>query len=490
MSAAATRAAGEDEIRGHVRELPIDAVNLSPENHEVYQGFSWDNDDDRKLYYLVEKAGRIREPLVLSTDGYLVSGHRRMAVARLRGMTTVPVLVDASIRRADYTADQWKALLVEHNSHREPSLDEVMREQIVAKSADQAHAEHVQARAAVEAEREGLHPRLTVTEGRTRNALSDEKADLIDAILAIVRDRQDELPMSERRVHYLIATGARRVLRNTNQKRWEKMRRWKNGRLEASEFYGLDKWSSKDLSSVLTRLRCDGRVAWDAIIDETRPSDQIQTNDSVGGFLERELKWLFCGYRRTLLQSQRDHYEVFVEKLGLRHIVREVCDRYAIRCNVGKGYSSIDVAYRIAERYRQSAKERLVVFILTDFDPPGLEIGQALGQALHRDHGIDDKSLVCVRVGINRDQAEALNLPRNCEPKDVPKSAKFIREHGRVVYELDAAEPSYLQEILDGAIRARIDIDLFNAELAKEREEAVFLDQSRQRALAALGGVI
>lgn len=486
-----TKATGGAQVAtlGHVRELPIDAVKLSAENNRVYQGFSWDNEDDRRLYFDVEQAGRIREPLILTPDYDLVSGHRRIAVAELRGMATVPVLVDHEIRRMDYTSDEWTALLVQHNSHRDKDVGEILNERIALRTSEDAHAEHVKARSALAAE-QNAQPSMAVTQGRDRGVLSDEKSDMIEAILRVLEENGADLPLSVRRVHYLIATGVTRVLRNTNKNRWPKMRRRKNGRPEASEFYGLDKWSAKDLSGVLTRLRCDGRVPWDSIIDETRPSDQLDTMDNVGDFLSRELKWFLRNYRRNCMQSQRDHYEVFVEKLGLRHVISEVCDRYAIRCSIGKGYSSSDLAYRMAARYRQSAKDRLIVFILTDFDPPGLEIAAALVHALYRDHGIDERSLVCVRVGIDKEQAEALGLPQNNEPKDVPKSATFIEEHGRVIYELDAAKPDYLRQILDEAIRARIDVDLFNAEIAKEQEDSVFLDAARQRAMAAMEGVL
>ena len=90
------------------------------------------------------------------------------------------------------------------------------------------------------------------------------------------------------------------------------------------------------------------------------------------------------------------------------------------------------------------------------------------------------------RHGLTRDQAETLKLPTNNEPKDRPRNRKYVREHGNVIWELDAASEDYLRAILDDAIRSKLDLELFNAEQDREAEEAVYLDSMRQRTMAAL----
>ena len=297
-----------------------------------------------------------------------------------------------------------------------------------------------------------------------------------------------ELPISVRRCHYLIATCGRKILRNRNPKRWPKMRHRhpQTGAIVADQYYGLDHWSAADLSSVLTRLRSDRTVPWDSIIDETRQSERAGTWDDADEFISHELKWMFRGYRRNYLQSQPFHFEVLLEKLGLRHVLKPICDRYSIQLTVGKGYSSSDVAYRMAERFRQSGKDKLILFVLSDHDPDGLLLGESIGHNLLRDQRIPAGQLVSIRVGLTRDQAETLKLPTNNEPKDRPRNRKYVREHGNVIWELDAASEDYLRAILDDAIRSKLDLELFNAEQDREAEEAVYLDSMRQRTMAAL----
>ncbi len=468
--------------RHRVCELPVEEIKRSPENDEIYSGFSWDDNDDRNLYGRILKDGRINEPLHLSFDRYLMSGHRRYAVAILLKMKTVPVIVHDDIERPDFTSAEWMDKLLSYNCHRKKTLSEEAREAVVEKSAETAHRELVAARLARDCEvRIGS---MGLSDCNARSKLSVEKSEMVAAILETLEAHKEELPIGVRRAHYLLGTRENKVLKNTNPKRWEKMRQYSdNGTIIRDEFYRLDHWSFSDLSSVVTRMRSDGQIPWDWFTDETRPSDCAHTWDGPQEYIQWELDNLFGIYRRNLLKSQPYHYEVLVEKLGLRHILKPTCDRYAMQLTIGRGYSSADVAYRMAVRFRRSGKEKLILLVMTDHDPDGLLLAETVGNNLLRDHHLPRKQLVSVRVGLTREQAEEIELPTNNEPKDVPRSKNYIAEHGRVIWELDAASPEYLRRILDEAIRSKIDVDLFNKELETEIDEAGFLDAYRQQAI-------
>ena len=470
-----------------VCELAVSAIKRSPENDHIYSRISWDNHDDRELYDQIVLADRILEPLILSGDGFLLSGHRRLACAVALGWQTVPTITEHSVLRSDYTSSDWMRKLLSYNSHRNKSLSEIAREAVVQKSAENAYLALVESRLARDAEIEiGEMP---LADCRARKKLSGEKSEMIKAILEIMEQHAADRPFGIRRLHYLTATREDKVLKNTNPKRWAKMRHRKNGKLEGDEYYRLDHWSSADLSSVVTRMRSDKLVPWDWFIDETRPSDLAMMWDGASEYIGWELERLFGCYRRNLLKSQPYHFEVLLEKLGLRHILKPVCDRYGMQLTIGRGYSSSDVAYRMAERFRRSGKERLVLLVMSDHDPDGLCLGDSVGNNLLRDQHLRRDRLVSVRVGLTPEQARELNLPTNNEPKDVPRSKKYIEQHGRVIWELDAASPDFLRSILDEAIRSRIDVDLFNQELRAEKEEARFIDAYKQQALHLLSQI-
>jgi hypothetical protein len=57
------------------------------------------------------------------------------------------------------------------------------------------------------------------------------------------------------------------------------------------------------------------------------------------------------------------------------------------------------------------------------------------------------------------------------------------------VYELEALDPEDMLNDLDQVIRSVLDLSLFNREVEREREEAVYLETCRTRAAEALRGL-
>jgi len=62
-----------------------------------------------------------------------------------------------------------------------------------------------------------------------------------------------------------------------------------------------------------------------------------------------------------------------------------------------------------------------------------------------------------------------------------------VDRFGEHVFELEAIPPATLQRYLEEAIDAVIDVDLFNAEVDREKQDAAYLQGIRRRAHAMLG---
>ena len=73
-----------------VEQVPTSSVKPSPENDDIYNGVNDDRSDTLDLVKSVAEHG-IKEPLVLTQDGYLLSGHRRLHAALKNHLETVPV---------------------------------------------------------------------------------------------------------------------------------------------------------------------------------------------------------------------------------------------------------------------------------------------------------------------------------------------------------------------------------------------------------------
>src|SRR5262249_23637112 len=83
----------------HERLLSIYAISSSPEDRLLYKPVT---PDDRATIEMADsiQLNGILEPLVVSEDHYIISGHRRHVAARIAGLREVPCRV-LEIRRGD-----------------------------------------------------------------------------------------------------------------------------------------------------------------------------------------------------------------------------------------------------------------------------------------------------------------------------------------------------------------------------------------------------
>ena len=449
-----------------VHEVPIDQIRPSPENDRLYRPVDEDDGDIRALAESIAQYG-VREPLVVSADGWILSGHRRHAAAKLAGLTHVPCRREA-IRRLD-DLDGFVHLLREYNRQRVKSFDELVREEVVSLNPDDTYAELLKHRqeksdmsdfcglAAVEA---GVR--------RARKQISDAKRPFLDAALRVIEDRRDFWPLSDRQVHYGLLNDP--PLRHA---------------AKPGSRYRNDRASYQDLTNLLTRARLAGRVPWDAIADETRPITRWLTDRNVHEFFRRELPSLLTGYWRDYQQSQPNHIEILGEKLTVASILRPVAEEYAIPLTIGRGYCSLQPRREIAERFRKSGRQRLILLLVTDFDPDGENIAQSFVRSLRDDFallGVD-----AVKVALTAEQVRELELPPVMKAKaGSSQFKKFTGQHGHDVFELEALPPEELQRLLRQAIEQVMDRRAFEREKGQERLESRQIQATREQVLAAL----
>jgi hypothetical protein len=156
-------------------------------------------------------------------------------------------------------------------------------------------------------------------------------------------------------------------------------------------------------------MRLDGSIPWSAFDDGTRPLTEFPAFDNVREFIQQEMSNLFDGYWRNLLQTQPNHVEVVCEKNTIYHMVLRVTEKYQIPTSSGRGFNSIDPWHDLFERYQKSGKERLIVIVLSDYDPEGEMIPQVGGRTLRDDFGVTN--LTIIKAGVTREQIEKYNLP-------------------------------------------------------------------------------
>ena len=448
---------------GHDRFLvSVKKIKPSPENDKLYKPVNMNDPQTIALADSIREFG-VKEPIVITLDGFILSGHRRFAAAKLAGLKQVPVRYE-NISRSD---PPFVRLLREYNRQREKTLDERLRDEIVSVNADDAYASLVEYRKQAS---EISAETVTLGKCKDRATITAAKQPMLDAILLILEERREFWPISDRTIHYALLNI--KPLRHASK---------------PDSVYENTLKCYKDCCDLLTRARLCGLVPMEAISDETRPVTTWSTNATAVEFLRKEIDTFAKNYWRDLLQSQPNHIEILVEKNTVEPIVSSIAYKNTIPITSGRGYCSIPPRQEMLQRFRKSGKERMVLIVVSDFDPEGESICESFARSMRDDFGVD---ISCVKAALTYQQTQELELPPALQAKDTSsRYAGFVEKYGDDVYELEALPPEQLQELVDEAVRSVIDVDLFNAEQEKERTDSQWLDVTRRRMMAALSEI-
>jgi hypothetical protein len=465
--------------QGQYTRKRVASLKPSPENRVLYRHPAEDPDIDA-LAESIKRRGC--EPLTITADNFIVSGHRRQAALILNGQKFVLCKVLAC-RRDAMTTDEYVALLRDYNQQRNKTTAEQVREEIVDIDPDGARDRLHDARL-----RSVYAPEVNGVEGiriegsKKRCELSDDKADHVKYILQVVEERRKYWPLSVRGVHYPLLNF--KFIRGIY---WPHRDKPGYGQPQTL-WYANDSGSYKATADIITRLRLDGTIPWKAFDDFTRPVKEYHPFRDVREYVRHEVDNLLAGYWRDLLQSQPDHIEVVCEKNTIYHMVLTVTEKYQIDTSSGRGFNSIDPWHDVHERYKASGKNRLIIITLTDQDPEGQQIPHVAGRTLRDDFGVPEHKIVIIPAAVTREQTRGLP-EQNFAKEESSNYDWYVERNGgqTAVWELEALDPAAMLRDLDELIRRVINVDLFNAELEREREEQDYVDDARERVLDALG---
>ena len=445
-----------------ILEKRIGDIHPAPENDHLYRPIDPNDPEIIALAESIKQYG-IREPIVITLDAYIVSGHRRYAAAKLAGLKKVSCRV-VEIKRTD-DIDQFVVLLREHNRQRDKSLAEKLREELTSADPHEAHralSEYRSNRSAINAET------FEIEGFKMRAEISSAKQPMLDTILKVIADRRKFWPLSDRAIHYGLLNHP--PLKHANK---------------PDSVYRNDRKSYQSLVELLTRARLVGLIDWNAIHDPTRPVSTWQVYDSPRGFIREQIDNFLKGYYRDLMQSQPNHIEIIVEKNTVEPIVSPIAMEFTIPITSGRGYCSIPPRYAMAQRYHQSGKDKLILLIISDFDPDGEVIAHSFARSMRDDFGIEE--VHPIKVALTSEQVHEYELPPNMTAKATSSNYdRFVDQYGENVFELESLEPDTLQAILREAIDSVIDVEAYNAEVSAEASDAAFLDGVRNTVHHAL----
>lgn len=116
-------------------------------------------------------------------------------------------------QRDEYTADQFVALLREHNRQRDKTLAEAIREAVVDADPEKSHIQLLSERDPVEPDNLNA---VDVSGTIRRKRISSAKDDMVAAVLKVLEEHKRYLPISARKIHYELAQH-HRPLRHTSK---------------------------------------------------------------------------------------------------------------------------------------------------------------------------------------------------------------------------------------------------------------------------------
>lgn len=442
--------------------LSVDDISPSPENDTLYRPVSLDDPEIRALADSIVENGLL-EPIVVTLDNWILSGHRRYAACRLAGLDEIPCRYESIYRTKE--PDAFVARLREFNRQREKTLAEKFREEIVSADPEDSHRRLILQR---RAER---HVPVIATRLRgvtSRKTISDAKQPMLAAIKRVFRERREFLPLTVRAIHYALLNAP--PLRHA---------------AKPDSTYANDLPSYKSLDELLTRARIAGIFPMEWIRDDTRPVTIWDVHQEPRTFIRRELDGFMKGYCRDLMQSQPNHIEVLGEKNTVDPILRAVVSDYCIPMTTGRGYSSLPPRAAMAQRYTASGKGKLILLVISDFDPDGEEICHSFARSMRDDFGVP--KIHPIKVALTASQVRERSLPPSMDAKvSSPNFKRFSEKHGLHAYELEAIQPGDLQQILRDAIDSVIDRDAFEHEFAQEAQDAAKLDGIRDALHSAM----
>jgi ParB-like nuclease domain len=449
-----------------ISHFPVKEIKACHENDYIYEPCGIDNHDDRELVESIEMSG-IHDPLVLSADGYLLSGHRRLWAAKRLRMDKVPVRWTADTYGALSRMERLK-LLRRHNKQREKSYSERLREIGLDLEPEKTYYRLQKRRIEQLIRSSRQTDTIVLGERQKRSRITTLR--FLEAVKNIVSNNKEYWPLTDRRIHYLLL--------NDPPPRHDK---------KIDQLYRNDLASYKALTSLLTRARLSGDIPIHAIDDPTRPISIYNGFDNAQEFFKSELDNFLAGYYRNLMQGQHAHIEILLEKAALKRVVERVAMDYCIPVTTTRGYSSLTPRYEISQRFRRSGKKQLVLLILADFDPDGEEIAASLARSMRDDFGVSELSMRAIKVGLTHEDVLNNDFPSELEAKlSSPNYKKFVDKYGERVVELDAAPVEWIQEKLRTAIEAELDMDEFYAQESLEREDSVKLEAQRKLVYQAL----
>lgn len=235
----------------------------------------------------------------------------------------------------------------------------------------------------------------------------------------------------------------------------------------------------KRIGKLVNDLRYTGHIDWDAMEDRGRAQDMHAEWDNVSDLLDSAI----YAYRLRRWEGQEYYIELFTEKDTMYPRLQPITDKYHIRLCINKGYSSSSVYYELSKRVIEKLEEgkNVIIFYVGDHDPSGLDmirdLTERLTEFLEMGDEYYDAEFKVIPVALTKEQIKKYKLPPNPAKLSDSRAQKYIEEHGKISWEVDALKPQIMRQIVESEIVKHIDMDKYNTVIEKEKQQKKKLEE-------------
>ena len=231
----------------------------------------------------------------------------------------------------------------------------------------------------------------------------------------------------------------------------------------------------KRLGNIISDARIAGLVDWSHMEDRTRNLQEEPHWSSPESVIDSAAH----GYQIDKWVGQTYRPEVWIEKDALSGIIEGPCNENDVPFFSVRGYNSQsemhDGAMRL-QRFREDGQTPVIIH-LGDHDPSGIDMTRDIIDRMELFIG----GVEVRRIALNIEQVEQYNPPPNFAKLSDARSEGYIAQFGNESWELDALEPSVMEDLVRDEIQDLRDDDVWEEKVKKEKGHKRLLNLVSER---------
>ena len=216
----------------------------------------------------------------------------------------------------------------------------------------------------------------------------------------------------------------------------------------------------------LVLLRRTGELPYDWLADNTRWQRKPRSYISIESALDETARL----YRKAMWADAGLYAEVWLEKDALSGVVLPVTAQFDVPLMVARGYASLSFLHSAAN-YIAGLDVPTYIYHLGDFDPSGVNAGDAIERALRE--MAPEAEIHFARLAVTPEQIRAWDLPT----RPTKTSDSRAKGFGAISVELDAIDPGVLRGLVREAIERHLPPAQFAVLKAAEASEQAIIRQ-------------